>query len=596
MRGSILVKYNETPDSRGSSGFFLDVNNVVRNTVETDVNNYYSTFMFVGDVVGFGLQFPSGQFPNVTIYRQDYTTDDEGGDNGIKETLIPYTVTVSLPELLGIRFTGSTVSNAYNFKYVIDCSSGPLPTFYTWSLGYDASNATNACIDYATSPSTYYTTVPTLQNGIYLYDSNTIFDLSAAGYYSNGTNVWYKSDTTLTLTNESACVIPTPTPTPTPTLTPTPTVTPSFIGCFNPQPGFGPVTIWNLDIQTDDSILVAGTYNTYNSISYSAIIRLNADATIDNTFNIGIGFNDATFDVKTQSDGKILVGGNFTSYSGVSSNRIIRLNTNGSIDNSFNIGTGFDSPSLVFTIAIQSDGKILVGGIYASYNGTSSNYIIRLNTDGSIDTSFNIGTGFDGGVHTIKIQSDGKILIGGNFTSYNGVSRNRLIRLNQNGTVDVLFNIGSGFSDIVRDIEIQPDGKIILVGQFGNIPSPQYRRIVRLNSDGSIDTTFNAGTGIRGFNNTAFAVDLQSDGKIIVGGMFTTYNNTFSTNRVIRLNTDGSPDNTFNVGTGFNDTIHSLKVLSNNKIILGGQFTSYNGTLVDRIIRLNSNGTEDLCP
>jgi hypothetical protein len=78
--------------------------------------------------------------------------------------------------------------------------------------------------------------------------------------------------------------------------------------------------------------------------------------------------------------------------------------------------------------------------------------------------------------------------------------------------------------------------------------------------------------------------------------LFTTYNNTFSTNRVIRLNTDGSPDNTFNVGTGFNDTIHSLKVLSNNKIILGGQFTSYNGTLVDRIIRLNSNGTEDLCP
>jgi hypothetical protein len=220
MRGSILVKYDETPDSRGLSRFDLFVNTIQRDAQFTDVNNYYSTFMFVGDVVRFNLVFTGGQFPNLTIYREDYTTDDEGGDNGIKETLIPFSIVSGTTQLLSVEFTGSTVSDAYNFKYVIDCSSGPTPTFYTWSLGYDASNATDACIDFAISPSTYYTTVPTLQNGIYLYDSNTIFDLSAAGYYSDGTNVWLKSDTTLILTNESPCVIPTPTPTP--TVTPTP--------------------------------------------------------------------------------------------------------------------------------------------------------------------------------------------------------------------------------------------------------------------------------------------------------------------------------------------------------------------------------------
>jgi len=219
MRGSILVKYNETPDTRGLSNFEVLVNSIVRDLHFTDINNYYSTFMFVGDVVRFNLVFPGGDFPNLTIYRKDYTTNDEAGDNGIKETLIPFTIVSSTAQLLSVQFTGSTVSEAYNFKYIIDCSSGPLPTFYTWSLGYNASTAQNACIDYTQSPSTYYTTVPTLQNGIYLYDSNTIFDLSPAGFYSDGTNVWFKSASTLTLTNQSACVFPTPTPTVTPILT-----------------------------------------------------------------------------------------------------------------------------------------------------------------------------------------------------------------------------------------------------------------------------------------------------------------------------------------------------------------------------------------
>ena len=100
---------------------------------------------------------------------------------------------------------------------------------------------------------------------------------------------------------------------------------------------------------------------------------------------------------------------------------------------SFNIGTGFNNT--VRVINIQPDGKILVGGGFSTYNGTTRNRIIRLNSNGSIDTSFNIGTGFNGNVFTIDIQPDGKILVGGDFTTYNGTTSNRIIRLNPNGSI-----------------------------------------------------------------------------------------------------------------------------------------------------------------
>jgi hypothetical protein len=205
MRGTLLVNYNETPDSIGSANFNVSVNQITRNEQFRPVNNYYSTFIFPGDAVSFFLSFPNGGFANVTVYRIDYTTDDEGGDNGIKETLTRFTINESTNTFLSVVFPITKQSNSYNFKYVVDCSSGPLPTFYTWSLGYHASSAANACTDYATSPSTYYTTVPTLEDGIYLYDSNTVLDLSDAGYYSNGTNVWRITDTSLPLTNQSPC-------------------------------------------------------------------------------------------------------------------------------------------------------------------------------------------------------------------------------------------------------------------------------------------------------------------------------------------------------------------------------------------------------
>jgi uncharacterized delta-60 repeat protein len=128
------------------------------------------------------------------------------------------------------------------------------------------------------------------------------------------------------------------------------------------------------------------------------------------------------------------LGGVFISYNGVASSRIIRLNSDGSKDTSFVIGTGFNTGG-VYSIAVQTNGKILVGGSFTSYNGVESNKIIQLNSDGSKDTSFVIGTGFNTTVNSIVLQSDGKILLGGVFISYNGVASNRIIRLKSDGMI-----------------------------------------------------------------------------------------------------------------------------------------------------------------
>ena len=348
-------------------------------------------------------------------------------------------------------------------------------------------------------------------------------------------------------------------------------------------------SVTSIAIQNDNKILVSGVFTTYSGVTANRIIRLNTDGSIDNTFNSGSGFDNNVNLITIQSDNKILIGGDFTSYSGVTANRIIRLNTDGIIDNTFNTGSGFDND--VRSIAIQDDNKILVGGLnFVTYSGVTANKIIRLNTDGSIDNTFNSGSGFNNGVLSIAIQDDNKILIGGYFTSYSGVTANTIIRLNTDGSIDNTFNSGSGFDDGVRSIAIQDDNKILVVGlSFTTYSGVTANRIIRLNSDASIDNTFNSGSG---FNYSVNSIAIQSDNKILVGGSFTTYSGV-TANSIIRLNTDGSVDDTFNSGSGFNNPIYFMTIQSDNKILIGGYFTSYSGVSANYFIRLNTDGSID---
>jgi uncharacterized delta-60 repeat protein len=348
------------------------------------------------------------------------------------------------------------------------------------------------------------------------------------------------------------------------------------------------VSVSKTSIQADGKIIIGGGFTTYNGVSRNRIARLNPDGSLDNTFDVGSGANDGVNPISIQSDGKILVGGAFYVIDGIYKRHLTRLNSNGSFDVSFNQGTGANTP--VGSISIQSDGKILVGGGFTLFNGEIKKSIVRFNLDGSLDTSFNIGTGLIGGISASKIQSDGKIIIAGSFTSFNGTTRNGVARLNSDGSLDTSFNPGAGAPIGIYSMDIQLDGKIILGGQFLNYNSGSTKnRIVRLNTNGSLDPVFNSGTGPNGYLNQVL---IQPDGKVIIVGYFTSYNGFLSKN-IARLDTNGNFDSSFIIGTGPNDIVESCAIRPDGKIVVGGRFTSYNGIPINGIVRLNSDGSID---
>jgi uncharacterized delta-60 repeat protein len=348
-------------------------------------------------------------------------------------------------------------------------------------------------------------------------------------------------------------------------------------------------------IQMDGKVIIGGLFTSVSGIPRNRIARLNEDGSLDTTFNPGTGANGTVYTITVQTDGQVIIGGFFTSINGTARNHIARLNVDGSLDGSFNPGTGSNN-NYVYTTTIQADGKLIIGGDFTSVNGTPFNYLARLNTDGSVDMSFNIGTGANNKVFTSVIQGDGKILIGGIFTFFNGSSRNRIVRINSDGSLDLTFNPGNGANGDIATIGIQGNGRIVVGGDFSAINGTSRSRIARLLSDGTLDTSFNPGTGASApgaGSKDVLTIVIQIDGKIIIGGYFNTYNGT-RRNYLTRLNNNGSIDDGFNIGTGADYTVLEIKVQRDSTIIIGGAFTSFNGTLLNYLARLDIDGNVDV--
>jgi uncharacterized delta-60 repeat protein len=357
-------------------------------------------------------------------------------------------------------------------------------------------------------------------------------------------------------------------------------------------------------LATDGSgdLYVGGDFTSYNDTASSRIIRLNSDGTADTDFAVGTGFSGGVDSLVPAIDGSgdVYVGGDFTSYNGTTSNRIIRLNSDGTLDSTFDVGTGFNYE--VYSIALTTDGSgdVYVGGGFTSYDGTASNYIIRLNSDGTVDTDFAVGTGFDDDVGSLALAADGSgdIYVGGDFTSYDGTTSNYLIRLNSDGTVDSSFDVGTGFNDGTsfshKILSIAPatdsSGDVYVGGSFSSYNGTTSSRIIRLNSDGTVDSTFNVGTG---FNSSVYSIVPTADGSgdVYVGGWFNAYNDETS-GRIIRLNSDGTVDNDFAVGKGFSSFVTSLALATDGSgdVYVGGLFNEYKGAANGYLIRLDSNG------
>jgi uncharacterized delta-60 repeat protein len=357
-----------------------------------------------------------------------------------------------------------------------------------------------------------------------------------------------------------------------------------------------------LALQTNGLILVGGSFTSVNGTPKNNIARLSANGSLDGGFAASI--SGPVQAIVCQTDGNVLIGGRFTTVDGLLHNNITRVATNGVLDTTFNAGPGANGPvdALAQTL-LNNSSEIYVGGAFSTIssapgnnNGASLN-LARLFGNGTLDTSFNTGSGADGTVFAIAVYPTnsiyaGDVLIGGSFVHYNGSAVNGITRLTSSGSLDSTFNPGTAATNgVVNTIVIQPDGRILVGGGFNNFNGATANNIIRLNTDGSTDNSFNPGQGA---NNVVNDIVLQPDNRILVMGQFTQVGGILR-NGVTRLLPTGATDYTINFGLGANGPINAGLVQAANGIItLGGAFSTYNGMPYNNIVQIYGLSTTTL--
>lgn len=341
----------------------------------------------------------------------------------------------------------------------------------------------------------------------------------------------------------------------------------------------------------DGKVIIAGDFTTVASVSLNGIARLNSNGDLDSSFDPGSGADDLVNGVALQGN-NVIIAGYFTAVNGTNQGYVARLNSTGGLDTSFDSGSGADSP--VLSLAVQSDGKVLLGGEFTSINGTNRNNIARLNSGGSLDTGFDPSTGVSGAalssVRAIAVQGDDKVIIGGSFTSVDGAAHTNIARLNSNGTLDGGFNpsvgvAGAGVLAGVYILTVQSGGKIVVGGDFTAINGNPRTNLARLNANGTLDLSFNPTNGPDFAVNSVLS---QANGKIVIGGFFTSVNGT-ARKYVARLNSDGSLDSSFNPGLGPDDAVYAAALQADGKVLIGGLFTSFDATPRHGLARLHGD-------
>ena len=342
--------------------------------------------------------------------------------------------------------------------------------------------------------------------------------------------------------------------------------------------------VYAVALQPDGKVLLGGNFTSVAGQTRNRIARLNADGTLDAGFNPGA--SGLVFSFGMQPDGRILVGGSFTNLAGQSRTNLARLNPDGTLDAAFSPNPTLNpiSSSRVFALLPHSDGSILIGGVFWHVGGIPRTGIARLNADGLLDTNFNASV--DGFVCALAEQLDGRILVGGAFHTLNGEPRAGLGRLHPNGMLDSSFtNVASSY---IYALAEQPDGKILVGGWFTSLVGQPRSSIGRLNSDGSLDDSFNPGP-----DNTVYSIRLHADGRLVAGGQFGVMGGQ-ARGRLAKLNADGSVEAEFNPNA--NGTVYSVAGQPDGALVAGGVFTSIAGQARNRIARLTDTApaTESL--
>jgi uncharacterized delta-60 repeat protein len=342
--------------------------------------------------------------------------------------------------------------------------------------------------------------------------------------------------------------------------------------------------VYAVAVQQDGSILIAGDFTTVqpngttSPTASNRIARLKLDGTLDATFVSNASVEGGKVSaVALQDDGKILIGGTFTTVDGAGRTYLARLNADGTLDDQFNpvLAGAADRPApQVTSLLVQADGQIVIGGDFTSVNGTARNRIARLaKANGALDPDFDPNA--NSIVLSLAQEAGGKILVGGGFTSFHqpggtgaDAVRNRLARLNADGSLDADFQ--PIIDNAVAALAVQPDGRIIVGGNFTTVNGTTRNHLVRLNADGTVDGNFSAGA-----NDRVSAIALSPDGGILVSGSFASLSGTGGGQHayVGRINSDGSVDGNFNAAA--NAPVSAVAIQADGSVILGGSFTTF---------------------
>ena len=330
---------------------------------------------------------------------------------------------------------------------------------------------------------------------------------------------------------------------------------------------------------TAGQIAVAGDFTAFRGAPRNRVARVTSTGVLDETLNPGVGANGSVLAMVKDANGKYIIAGNFTQYDGTNRARIARINSNGTLDGTFDPGTGANA--IIRTLVLQADGAILIGGDFTSYDGTVRGHVARIETDGDVDPTFNPGTGADGTVQSITLQSTGKIIAAGSFTNYNGTARKYITRINTNGTIDATFDPGTGPDGTLNVVKADGNNNLLIGGNFTTYKDAARKGVARLTPDGGVDAAFSNSVDFR----TVRTITIKADNNIFIGGDFT--------NKVALLSSNGTPNADFYPYVAPNGIVLSSIEDENGLIIASGDFTAYDGINVNRIVRILNTGLRD---
>lgn len=348
------------------------------------------------------------------------------------------------------------------------------------------------------------------------------------------------------------------------------------------QVGTGPTSMpLAITLLANGKLLVAGSFTNFNGLADRPLVEVTSTGALDLAFQPTVQLPGVVAALERQPDGKLLVGGNFSEINGQPMRRLARLNANGGLDASFVTNQALDNS--VTDLALQPDGRILA---------TGTNFLQRYLVTGALDNS--LATSFTSGTVKLLLQADGRIVLGSSssFLTSTGVVSTGLMRLLSDGTRDNSFapnSTGAGRFSGVSALTLQPNGKILVAGRYAfGATTPSVRAVMRLEATGAVDASF-AGAEFSGSLANVNTLAVQPDGKVLAGGSFTNYGTATRAN-VARLNADGTNDAAF-VPPAMSGTVNKLVLQPNNRILVAGSITS--PSLPTNLGRLLSTGTPD---